>query len=50
MRKTRQFRKVHRLERLLAQNLHYLEEYVRREGTWRIARCRLERLRVDPLA
>ena len=26
MRKTRQFRKVHRLERLLAQNLHYLEE------------------------
>jgi uncharacterized protein (TIGR02246 family) len=28
---------------------HYVEEYVRRDGTWRIARCRLERLRVDPL-
>ena len=29
---------------------HYREEYVREEGAWRIARSRLERLRVDPLA
>jgi len=29
---------------------HYHEEYVREEGRWRIARSRLERLRVDPLA
>jgi len=29
---------------------HYVEEYVRQDGTWRIARCRLERLRVDPLS
>ena len=28
---------------------HYLEEYVREEGEWRIARSRLVRLRVDPL-
>jgi len=28
---------------------HYVEEYVREEGEWRIARTRLERLRVDPL-
>jgi SnoaL-like domain len=28
---------------------HYLEEYAREEGTWRISRSRLERLRVDPL-
>lgn len=28
---------------------HYLEEYVREDGQWRIARIRLERLRVDPL-
>jgi hypothetical protein len=28
---------------------HYHEEYVRDEGEWRIARVRLERLRVDPL-
>jgi uncharacterized protein (TIGR02246 family) len=28
---------------------HYVEEYVRDEGRWRIARSRLERLRVDPL-
>jgi hypothetical protein len=28
---------------------HYLEEYVREDGEWRIARIRLERLRVDPL-
>jgi uncharacterized protein (TIGR02246 family) len=28
---------------------HYLEEYVREKGQWRIARSRLERLRVDPL-
>ena len=27
---------------------HYLEEYVRENGRWRIARSRLERLRVDP--
>lgn len=29
---------------------HYLDEYVREDGEWRIARSRLERLRVDPLA
>ncbi len=29
---------------------HYREEYVREDGAWRIARTRLERLRVDPLA
>jgi uncharacterized protein (TIGR02246 family) len=29
---------------------HYHEEYVRQDGTWRISRSRLERLRVDPLA
>ena len=29
---------------------HYHEEYVREDGQWRIARTRLERLRVDPLA
>jgi hypothetical protein len=28
---------------------HYLEEYVREDGAWYIARSRLERLRVDPL-
>ena len=28
---------------------HYLEEYAREDGEWRIARTRLERLRVDPL-
>ena len=28
---------------------HYLDEYVREDGDWRIARSRLERLRVDPL-
>lgn len=28
---------------------HYLEEYIREDGQWRIARIRLERLRVDPL-
>jgi len=28
---------------------HYLDEYVREDGQWRIARTRLERLRVDPL-
>ena len=28
---------------------HYREEYVREDGEWRIARTRLERLRVDPL-
>jgi ketosteroid isomerase-like protein len=28
---------------------HYREEYVRENGEWRIARTRLERLRVDPL-
>jgi hypothetical protein len=28
---------------------HYVEEYVREDGVWRIARLRLERLRVDPL-
>ena len=29
---------------------HYHEEYVREDGAWRIARTRLVRLRVDPLA
>jgi SnoaL-like domain len=29
---------------------HYLEEYVRENGQWRIARTRLERLRADPLS
>ena len=29
---------------------HYVEEYVREDGEWRIARSRLERLRVDPLS
>ena len=29
---------------------HYTEEYVREDGAWRIARTRLTRLRVDPLA
>lgn len=29
---------------------HYHEEYVREDGDWRIARLRLERLRIDPLA
>jgi len=28
---------------------HYLEEYVVEDGRWRIARTRLERLRVDPI-
>ena len=28
---------------------HYLEEYVREDGQWRIAKTRLERLRIDPL-
>jgi hypothetical protein len=28
---------------------HYREEYVREDGEWRIARTRLERLRVDSL-
>ena len=28
---------------------HYHEEYKREDGAWRIARLRLERLRVDPL-
>jgi SnoaL-like domain len=28
---------------------HYLEEYIRENGEWRIAKTRLERLRVDPL-
>jgi uncharacterized protein (TIGR02246 family) len=28
---------------------HYVEEYVREDGEWRIARSRLERLRVDSL-
>ena len=28
---------------------HYLEEYVKEDGQWRIGRSRLERLRVDPL-
>jgi uncharacterized protein (TIGR02246 family) len=28
---------------------HYHEEYVRQDGAWRIARLRLERLRVDHL-
>jgi hypothetical protein len=29
---------------------HYLEEYVVEDGAWRIARTRLERLRVDPIS
>jgi hypothetical protein len=29
---------------------HYVEEYAREDGVWRIARTRLDRLRVDPLA
>ena len=29
---------------------HYHEEYVKEDGAWRIARTRLTRLRVDPLA
>jgi SnoaL-like domain len=29
---------------------HYIEEYVRADGAWRIARSHLRRLRVDPLA
>lgn len=29
---------------------HYLEEYVREDGAWRIHRLHLSRLRVDPLA
>jgi uncharacterized protein (TIGR02246 family) len=29
---------------------HYLEEYVREDGEWRIARLHLARLRVDPLS
>ena len=28
---------------------HYVEEYVREDGEWRIRRIRLERLRIDPL-
>jgi uncharacterized protein (TIGR02246 family) len=28
---------------------HYVEEYVREDGRWRISRSRLVRLRVDPL-
>ena len=28
---------------------HYIEEYVREDGQWRIGRSRLERLRVDAL-
>ncbi len=28
---------------------HYVEEYVREDGRWRIRRSRLERVRVDPL-
>jgi hypothetical protein len=28
---------------------HYIEEYRREDGRWRISRTRLERLRVDPL-
>ena len=28
---------------------HYLEDYVREDGAWRIARLHLARLRVDPL-
>jgi len=29
---------------------HYLEEYVREEGQWRISKLHLRRLRVDPLS
>jgi hypothetical protein len=28
---------------------HYLDEYVREDGDWHIARSRLERLRVDAI-
>ena len=28
---------------------HYIEEYVRVDGEWHVARSRLDRLRVDPL-
>jgi hypothetical protein len=28
---------------------HYVDEYVRDDGTWRITRTRLDRLRIDPL-
>jgi hypothetical protein len=28
---------------------HYIEEYTKADGQWRISRTRLERLRVDPL-
>jgi hypothetical protein len=28
---------------------HYVEEYAREDGEWRISRSRLVRLRVDPL-
>lgn len=28
---------------------HYLEDYLREDGEWRISHTRLERLRVDPL-
>jgi len=28
---------------------HYTEDYIREDGTWRIARLELSRLRVDPL-
>jgi hypothetical protein len=28
---------------------HYIEDYVRADGQWRIGRTRLERLRIDPL-
>jgi uncharacterized protein (TIGR02246 family) len=28
---------------------HYIEEYTRADGEWRIARSRLERLRIDPI-
>ncbi len=29
---------------------HYLEEYIREDGAWRIAKTHLRRLRVDPLS
>jgi uncharacterized protein (TIGR02246 family) len=29
---------------------HYVEDYIREDGEWRISRTRLQRLRVDPLA
>ena len=28
---------------------HYIEEYVREDGAWRIKRLELSRLRIDPL-